>query len=141
MTKEELEMLTKEEQEQIQEEEFRRKPIIFKCKPTFNFQSVEFEYEVTNEEEWADAFDIYSRVLEELMYLAPEQPTNVVKGKTSKEPKEPATEAQLKILKSYNIKHSKYVSKQEASELIKKSMAKSVKHPASDYYCDDYDDE
>lgn len=129
MKKEELEMLTKEEQEQ----EKGWKPIKLKCKPTFNYQSVEFEYEVTNEDEWGEAFEIYSGILEELMYLAPEQPTNAPKGKQPKEPKEPATEAQLKILKTYNIKHSKYVSKQEASELIKKSMAKSVKHPVSDY--------
>lgn len=93
-------------------------PIKVHCKPTYNFQSVEFDYEVYTEIELKEMFDIYQKMLEKLIEIAPSQEP------VKKEPVEPATEGQLAILKKYNIKYKANVSKEEASKLIQKSMGK-----------------
>ena len=91
-------------------------PIKVHCKPTYNFQSVEFDYEVYTEEDLDKMFNIYSEMVDNLMDIAPNQePAKNV---------EPATESQLAILKKYNIKYKPNVSKEEASRLIQKSMGK-----------------
>lgn len=93
-------------------------PLKIHCKPTYNFQSVEFDYEVYTEKDLDDMFGIYQSMLEHLIEIAPNQDS------VKKEPVEPATEGQLAILKKYNIKHKPNVSKEEASRLIQKSMGK-----------------
>lgn len=92
-------------------------PLKIHCKPTYNFQSVEFDYEVYTEKDLDDMFNIYKEMIDNLVEIAPNQ--EPVKNT------EPATEGQLAILKKYNIKHKPNVSKEEASKLIQKSMAKS----------------
>ena len=91
-------------------------PLKVHCKPTYNFQSLEFDYEVLDEIDIQNMFNIYQSMLEHLIEIAPSQePAKNV---------EPATEGQLAILKKYNIKHKPNVSKEEASRLIQKSMGK-----------------
>lgn len=114
MTKEELEMLTEEEREAYENTE-----IVFKCKPTYNFQSIEFEYKVNPFYGLNELFDVYKAVLEGLTELAPDQP-----GQMVKEVGEPATEKQLEILKKFKIPYRKGVTKQEAQKLISDSMKK-----------------
>lgn len=93
-------------------------PLKVHCKPTYNFQSVEFDYEVYTEEDIENMFKIYKQMIENLVEIAPSQEP------VKKEPVEPATEGQLAILKKYNIKYKPNVSKEEASKLIQKSMGK-----------------
>lgn len=89
--------------------------IIFKCKPTYNFQSVEFEYQ-GDLETLEDMFTIYKAVLNELMILAPEQPTKLI------QPIEMATAKQKEIMDRFGIKYKSTVTKAEAQELIKKNL-------------------
>ena len=90
------------------------------CKPTYNYQSVEFDWEIKYPEDEEHMFEVYKRLLEGLIAIAPEQPD---KGKAIVK-EEPATEKQLEILKKFKISHKANISKKEASELIKKSMSK-----------------
>ena len=75
--------------------------MIFKCKPVYNFQSIEFEVEIDPnnfDQEVNTMFDMYDKVLEGLKAVAPEQPS----GKTAPiKPQEPmATDSQVKWLVS-----------------------------------------
>ena len=47
--------------------------MIVKCKPVFNFQSVEFEMEVNNEFDFDLMKERYKKLLDMLQELAPEQ--------------------------------------------------------------------
>ena len=69
----------------------------FKCKPTWNFQSVEFEIKDINpksEEEMNYVFDIYKDCLLKLMEITPRQD----------EPVPLATEKQKQIMKKQILK-------------------------------------
>lgn len=77
--------------------------MIFKCKPVYNFQSVEFEMEIkddatTKEKQKAfeDMWDMYKCCIVELTKIAPEQPAPV---KAAAKPSEPmATPKQIDLL-------------------------------------------
>lgn len=103
------------EQELQELEECEPKKIILKCKPTYNFQSIEFEWELDNDID--EMFEFYKIVVDGLKEIAPTQPTEKVMG-------EPATSKQLDILKLYGIPHKGNISKSQADELIKKNMKK-----------------
>lgn len=94
-----------------------------KCKPTYNFQSIEFEWELDLDDgnSICNMFDLYDDLLENLQLSAPVQPTAQKKEEVVEDP---ATEKQLQILNKFKIKHSPNVSKREANELIQKSMRK-----------------
>ena len=111
MINDEVEMLSDEELEEI-------KPVSFKvkCKPTYNFQSIEFEWEINNPEDQEYMFEVYQELLEGLIRIAPNQ-EKVVES-------EPATEKQLEILKKFKIPHKANVSKEEASKLIQNNLKK-----------------
>ena len=104
--------------------------MILKCKPNYNFQSVEFEYEIPDDEPFNESVEImfesvYKPILEGLMAIAPEQPLNKVKTITEKdlpkqEPSEPASDGQINYLVRLGIprNEAKKLSKQEAWKMI-----------------------
>lgn len=100
MTLEEFEMLTKEP---LAYKEPVTKGMIFKCKPTYEFQSVEFEWEASNDEELDAMFNLYSTIVKKLQEIAPEQ--TPVKFKTTKPKQKMASEAQLNYMDALGIKH------------------------------------
>ena len=51
--------------------ELSKRMFSFKCKPTYNFQSVEFEFE-GGIDDIPEMFEVYQAVLNELMRIAPE---------------------------------------------------------------------
>ena len=134
MTLEEFEMLTDEQKRQAlayQEtyEEYKdleAKSMIFKCKPTYNFQSIEFEWEAGTDLDLEAMFNLYDYIVKKLQEIAPEQPTNTVK----KEPKPkkkviPATEKQLSIMDKFGIDYPEDCSVELAQKLIQESIEKS----------------
>lgn len=89
---------------------------IFKCKPTYNFQSVEFEFAGTIDN-LDEMFELYKAIVNGLMALAPEQPTKV-----SGPAPELASAKQREIMDKFHIKYKSSITKAEAQELIKKSL-------------------
>lgn len=90
------------------------------CKPTYNYQSVEFDWEIKYPEDQEHMFEVYKGLLEGLIAIAPAQPE---KGSTVVK-EEPATVKQLEILKKFKIPHNPHVSKEEASKLIQNNLKK-----------------
>lgn len=118
-----MEELTKEQLEQAEayEEDNWERTVYCKCKPTYNFQSIEFEWYLTdsNKEEMKD---LYLELLSFLMDNAPEQAT------AKEEPKKkvnPATEKQKAIMDRFGILYPKDCSVEFAQKLIKESIDKS----------------
>lgn len=103
--------LTEQELQELNECEPR---ITFKCKPCYNFQSIEFEI-TTGDLEEVKAW--YQAVVEMLMEIAPAQPNDKIVA-------DPATDKQKEILKKYGITFKANISKEEANKLIQKSMGK-----------------
>lgn len=90
------------------------KLIKFKCKPTYNFQSVEFEIECS--ENFIDPmFSLYKKVLEGLIAITPDQPKNGVVPK-------PASEKQIEIMEKFKIPYKTGISYEEADAKIQESM-------------------
>lgn len=98
--------------------------MIIKCKPVWNFQSIEYEIEIdVNDEESLNClFKTYDKILKGLQEISPEQAqVKVVGGKASK-PKEPmSTDNQQKYLLGLGvpIEESVKMTKKEASAKIK----------------------
>ena len=89
--------------------------MLMKCKPTYQFQSIEFDYTVNNDEDIDKMFAKYTRVLKGLMEIAPIQEKQVVK--------EPlATDKQKDIMDRFGIKYTATTTAKEAQKLIQKSM-------------------
>lgn len=93
--------------------------MIFKCKPVWLFQSVEFDWDVQNPKDLDEMFAMYEKVLKELVRIAPEQQKNQT---VNREP--PATTRQKEIMKSYGIPFTSSTTMSEASNLIKASQLK-----------------
>lgn len=98
--------------------------IIIKCKPVYNFQSVEFEMPVDldNLETLDEVFDIFDKILTGLQAIAPEQQKVQQVAPKSAKPKEPmSTENQQNYLLGLGvpIEDSKRMTKKEASNMIK----------------------
>lgn len=89
----------------------------FKCKPVWQFQSVEFDYTVNNPKDLADMFELYEKVLKGLMDFAPDQQ----KATVNREP--PATDKQREIMRINGIPFTALTTKSEAQRLIEKSLA------------------
>lgn len=107
------------------------KTLVLKCKPVYNYQSIEFEYEIKNGDDFANMFELYKQLVDGLMMVAPEQP-DARKPIRVKEPvkkpeppkEEPATEAQIRIMKDFNVKYPKNCTKKQARDLISASIKK-----------------
>lgn len=98
--------------------------IIIKCKPVYNFQSVEYEYPVDldNDESLNDMFDFFDKMLTGLQAIAPEQQKVQQIAPKSAKPKEPmSTENQQNYLLGLGVplEESKRMTKKEASNMIK----------------------
>ena len=93
-----------------------------KCKPTYQFQSIEFEWEIIPEVDediqLQAMFKTYEKVLKGLIKISPVQDTKQVH-----KPAEPlATDRQKEIMDTYGIKYTATTTQKEAYEKIKKSM-------------------
>lgn len=89
---------------------------VFKCKPTYQFQSIEFEVEGTKYD-IDTILDLYKRVLDGLIQISPEQ-----EKKVSKPVEALATDKQKGIMDRYGIKYGPNTTMSEAQQLIKKSL-------------------
>ena len=92
------------------------KLIKFKCKPTYNFQSVEFEIELTDNN-LEPMFSLYRRIVEGLIKVSPDQPKN---GTTA----QPASSKQIEIMDKFHIPYQPGISYEQADAKIKESYAK-----------------
>ena len=91
--------------------------ITFKCKPTYQFQSIEFEV-AASIDEIPNVIDLYKKVVDELIKIAPEQDK---KAKTL--PTEPlATENQKKTMDKFGIGYGPDITKKQAQALIQASI-------------------
>lgn len=93
--------------------------ITFKCKPTYAYQSIEFEYKcrVDCPEDFAKMEALYNTALDLMMRTAPEQPDS--KKPVKKGP--PATKRQLAYLDKLGIHYNKDITASDASKLITKA--------------------
>lgn len=96
-------------------------PVLVKFKPVYNFQSAEFEMLVDfdNPDSVDRAFATYGQCLNKLKDLAPDQPKLVDVPKV-----ELATEKQKENMDKFGIKYTDKTTKEEARNLITKSMKK-----------------
>ena len=89
-------------------------------KPTYNFQTVEFDVDMEKKEDLDGAFELYAELIKRLKEVAPEQPNN-----NNSRPNEPlATERQKEIMDRFNIDYEPNITKAKASQLIAYSMGK-----------------
>ena len=135
LTKEEMEKLMKEKKLQyfdcsgeILEDEGN--PIIhtIHCKPVYNYQSVEFDWDIhveTAAEDWKILEDIYSKALEMLVRVSQNAPQKDV-SKPVAPVEEPASEKQKEILRNFHIDFKPDITKKQAHALIKKSMDQEI---------------
>ena len=122
MTREDYDKLTPEAQEELlasllQLHEIWTAPKVTKCKckPTYNFQSIEFEWDLT-EDNYTEMIALYDRIAQDLKEIAPSQPDE------SKGPK--ATDKQKALLDRLKVKYDKNITAAEASKLIDKQFGK-----------------
>lgn len=92
------------------------KSIKFKCKPTYNFQSIEFEIECL-ENNLEPMFNLYRRVVEGLIKVTPDQPKNGVSST-------PASAKQIEIMDKFRIPYQPGITYDQADAKIKESYAK-----------------
>lgn len=99
-------------------------------KPTYDFQTVEFDFDMENKGDLDGAFELYAELIKRLKEVAPEQPSNkpkpknVVKNVVKKPFKPLATQKQKDILDKYGIEYTDDITCEEASKLIKLSMGR-----------------
>lgn len=86
--------------------------IKFKCKPTYNFQSIEFEYECT-ENYLEPMFNLYKKIVDHLIRVTPTQPNQA--------PVKPASAKQIEIMEKFRIPYQPGISYDAADKLIKES--------------------
>ena len=93
--------------------------MLLKCKPTYDFQSIEFDYNVESDYDLAELKSFYKKVLDVLVDIAPEQ------GGAKKVIKvaEPlATQGQKDTMKRFNIHYDETTTKKQANALIQASL-------------------
>ena len=99
-----------------------------KCKPTYNYQTIEFEYEIDDKTfEGIDrCMELYGLLIQKMIFIAPDQPTmSKIKTITNEDlPKvddEPASEGQIKFLTNLGLskEQAKKMTKKQAWEYIK----------------------
>lgn len=91
--------------------------MVFKCKPTYQFQSIEFEFDVKVSKDLDEMFDMYDRVLKGLIRISPEQSKN---QSVSKEPL--ATPGQKATMDKFGIAYGPDTTKKQAQALIQASI-------------------
>ena len=99
--------------------------MIMKCKPTWNFQSIEFEVEVDDnceavaDQDLKNMFDLYDKILKGLQKISPVQDQKSPAPKTQDPP---ATQKQKDVMDLYGIDYPDNVTSKQAQALIQKSM-------------------
>ena len=92
--------------------------ITFKCKPTYQFQSIEFEV-AASIDEIPNVIDLYKKVVDELIKIAPEQDKKVANNA----PAEPlATPGQKATMDKFGIGYGPDTTKKQAQALIQASI-------------------
>ena len=91
--------------------------IYCKCKPSYNYQSIEFEWDITDEKSKKEMYEFYKECLEFLQEVAPEQPDKVL-FKTAKPRQKMASEKQLDYMDHLGIKHPKNCTSAQAQRLL-----------------------
>ena len=99
--------------------------MILKCKPVYQFQSIEFDYEITDKRDLPKLFDLYTEVLNGLMLIAPDQKKDL-NQQTVKVVKL-ASEKQREIMRKFDIPFTLETTSEEAQKLIQESVTKAVK--------------
>lgn len=98
------------------------------CKPVYNYQSVEFDWEIHIGNGKADAAmmeSVYSEMLKMLVRVSENAPQ--VEAKRPAAPvEEPASEKQKEILRNFHIDFKPDITKKQAHALIKKSMDQEI---------------
>ena len=97
--------------------------MIMKFKPVYNFQSVEFEYEIESEEDLDKAMFWFKTILEKMQDIAPDQPAPT-KAAAPKEPM--ATDKQIATLKKLGV------AEQDAKKLTTKQAYTKIKELIGD---------
>jgi len=98
------------------------------CKPVYNYQSVEFDWEIPFDqigEAMTEMEHAYSDMLEMLVRVSQNAPQKEA-GKTSAPVEEPASEKQKEILRNFHIDFKPDITKKQAHALIKKSMDQEI---------------
>lgn len=98
------------------------------CKPVYNYQSVEFDWDIhvgTAAEDWKILEEIYSKALEMLVRVSQNAPQKDV-SKPVAPVEEPASEKQKEILRNFHIDFKPDITKKQAHALIKKSMDQEI---------------
>ena len=84
-----------------------------KCKPTYNFQTIEFEWDLT-EDNYSEMLEWYDKLVQGLRDVAPEQPDNKKAA-----PKVPlATSKQKALMKKLGLDFDDNTTAKEATKLI-----------------------
>lgn len=116
------EIYTEQEMEEMRKLNDRpvREGIVYKCKPTYQFQSIEFEIMAPlSEEGIKKVAAAYKQVLDELIKISPEQNQ---KGSVPSKPL--ATDKQKDIMRKFGIPFTDKTTTSDAQALIKESMDK-----------------
>lgn len=99
------------------------KELILKCKVVYNFQCIEFEKtaDSDNEETINEVFDIFDKLLEGLMAVAPEQEKVQATPQKKKPKEEMATPGQINYLEGLGFPREEAIklTKTQASIKIK----------------------
>lgn len=92
-----------------------------KCKVVYDFQSLEFDYEVNNVEDKREMFALYRSLLEGLKQLGDEIPNPNKNAKKQPVKEEMATAGQVKFLinMGFSEEEAKQMTKKQAWEKIK----------------------
>ena len=97
--------------------------MIMKCKPTWNFQSIEFEVtiddncEAVAEKDLKGMFELYDQILKGLQKISP------VQDQKNQQPVDPpASQKQKDTMDLYGIKYSPNITSKEAQKLIQRSI-------------------
>ena len=92
-----------------------------KCKVVYDFQSLEFDYEVNNEEDKRNMFALYRELLEGLKQVGDEIPNPNKNAKKQPVKEEMATAGQIKFLVNmgFSEEEAKRMTKKQAWEKIK----------------------
>ena len=98
--------------------------MIMKCKPTYQFQSIEFDFEIVPEidedTQIKEMFEYYDKILKGLQKIAPVQDQKspqAINGPL-------ATQRQKDCMDLYGIKYDPNITSKDAQALIQKSINK-----------------
>ena len=115
---------------EVKQEEEGTKVLTIHCKPVYNYQSVEFDWNVyfdtDNIGEQINAMEwFYSLMLQMLVRVSQNAPQKDV-SKPVAPVEEPASEKQKEILRNFHIDFKPDITKKQAHALIKKSMDQEI---------------